>query len=104
MKVKELAKIKEVLPGTTDGFLKRYFTDLVRQNEAWRAALGPGTPIHSGDRTKIGQVTDEERECDIEDCGGYMFQVRWQDGDRTWVCTTDVEQLQDGRWALVDRG
>jgi hypothetical protein len=104
MNVEEITKIKELLPGTTDDFLKRYFTDLVRRNEAWRAALVPGTPIHSRDRTNIGRVTDEERECDIEDCSGYMFQVRWEDGQRTWVCTTDVEQLDDGSLGLFDRG
>ncbi len=104
MNVKEITKIKELLPGNPEGFLKEYFTDLVRRNEAWRAALAPGTPIRSRDRTKIGQVTDEERECDIEDCCGYMFQVRWQDGFLGWVCITDVEQLEDGSWALVDRG
>ena len=100
MNVKVLTKIKDVLP---DGFLKEYFTALVRQNEAWRAAFVPGTPIRSRDRTEIGQVTDEERECDIEDCCGYMFQVRWDDGFPGWVCTTEVEQLEDGSWALVDR-
>jgi hypothetical protein len=102
MNVKELTKIKELLPRTTDDFLKECFTDLVRWNEAWRAALVPGTPILSRDRTKIGRVTDEELECDIEDCCGYMFRVQWEDGVLGWVCTTDVEQLEDGSWALID--
>ena len=102
MNVEEITKIKELLPGTTSDFLKRYFTDLVRRNEAWRAALVPGTPMHSRDRKKVGHVTDKERECDIEDCHGYMFQVRWEDGFLGWICTTDVEQLEDGIWALVD--
>ena len=102
MNVEILTKFKELLPGTTDDFLKRYFTDLVRRNEAWRAAFVPGTPVRSRDRTEIGQVTGEERECDIEDCPGYMFRVRWEDGVLGWVCTTDVEQMEDGSWALVD--
>ncbi len=103
MNVKKFTKIKELLPGTTSDFLKRYFTDLVRRNEAWRAAFVPGTPIRSRDRAHIGRVTDEERECDIEDCYGYMFRVQWEDGHLGWVCTTDVEQLGDGGWALVAR-
>ena len=103
MNVEEIAVFKEVLLDTTNDFLKRYFTDLIRRNEAWRAALVPGTPIHSRDRTEIGRVTDKERECDIEDCHGYMFQVRWEDGLLGWVCTTDVEQLEDGSWGLCDQ-
>jgi hypothetical protein len=102
MNVELLRELKEALPGTTDGTLKRCVTALVRRNEAWRAAFMPGTPIRSRNRRKIGHVTDEERECDAESCLGYMFQVRWEDGALGWVCTTDVEQLEDGSWALVD--
>jgi hypothetical protein len=101
MNVEVLTKLKEALPSNPDGILKRCCTEIVRRNEAWRAGFVPGTPIHSRNRTEIGQVTGKERECDVESCCGYMFQVQWEDGFLGWVCTTDVEQMEDGNWALV---
>jgi hypothetical protein len=64
-----------------------------------RDALGI---VRSRDRAHIGAITGKSRYCDIEDCPGEMREVEWEDGTIGWVCTQDMEEQDDGSWALID--
>jgi hypothetical protein len=58
--------------------------------------------VLSRDRAAIGAFTGEWRHCDIEDCPGEMREVEWEGGTIGWVCTHDMEEQDDGSWALID--
>ena len=58
--------------------------------------------VRSRDRATIGVFTGELRDCDIEDCPGEMREVEWEGGTIGWVCTRDMEEQDDGSWALID--
>jgi hypothetical protein len=103
MDKEQLGRLKAAIADAPAGALKDVVTDLVARNEAWRAAFPAGALIRSRDGRDQGVLTGREKECPIEDCAGYMFQVRWPDGCLSWVCTTDTEPVPDGQGYMLCR-
>lgn len=61
--------------------------------------IAKGTRIASATGKEFGVTTGKRRMCRAAECPGLRYQVEWDDGQRTWVCSENM--VISGRYGLM---